>query len=128
MDHGGLGVGGGYVLVVDDDPDVGEAIVRTLRTNGCRAVGVHDFALALTIAAGTPPAVIVIDGIVDTPEHERLLRRLDALELSAAVVLLRYAPGGAGAFRRPNVTVVGGEDWLERLPDVVARHVYARAY
>lgn len=117
------------VLVVGDDPLVGEAICLELDRHGCRALHTDDFALALRMAGKRRPAVVVLDQIVETPETATLLRDLEALGDDAPwVVLLRYAPGPTGPFRTLHVTVVAGERWFEELPGVVSRQVYARAW
>lgn len=128
MEHSGFRASSGYVLVVDDDPEVGDAIARSLRRHGCQAVAVDDYEVGWDAVTGTRPAVLVLDQIVESPECEAFLRRLEAEEDAPVVVLLRYRPGPVGPFRNLHVTIVGGEDWLEQLPDIVARHVYARAY
>jgi hypothetical protein len=120
--------GAAFVLVVDDDPDVGDRIVRELRAHGCRAVGVDDLEVAYQLCAGADPAVVVIDQIIETPESMGFLRRLEDLPTGPPVVLLRYSRGPVGPFQNLQVTVVGGEAWFEELPEVVGRHVYARAY
>lgn len=121
--------GGGFVLVVDDDPDVGEHIARAVCAAGCRAVAADDYERAWEIVLGARPSVLVLDQIVESPESDAFLQRLEALEEDAPfVVLLRYRNGPVGPFRNLQVTVVGGEDWFERLPSVVAARVYAYAY
>lgn len=117
------------VLVVGDDPLVGETICLELDRHGCRALHTDDFALALRVAAQRKPAVVVLDQIVETPETAELLRQLETLGDDAPwVVLLRYAPGPTGPFRTLHVTLVAGEHWFEELPGVVCRQVYARAW
>lgn len=121
--------GSELVLVIGDDPLVGEAICVELDRHGCRALHTDDPALALRVAAQRRPAVVVVDQIVETPESWELLRALEALGDDAPwVVLLRYAPGPTGPFASLPVTVVAGERWFEELPGVVSRHVYARAW
>ncbi len=126
MEQGGVGSGGRLVLVVDDDPDVGDAIVEALRTRGCRAVAVDDYGAALELASTAAPAVIVLDQIVETPEGDAFLRALEERAAPAAVVLLRYR--AAGPPRDLRVTVVAGERWFEELPEVVVRHIRARPH
>ncbi len=128
MEHGSFGCGGGYVLVVDDDREVGDAIARSLRSRGLHAVAVDDFELAVRIVRGEPPAVIVLDQIVETPESEDFLRHCEQIGCGAVVVLLQFEPGPVGPFRRLHVAVLAGEGWFDELPEVVARHLYARAY
>lgn len=127
MEQSGFGSGGGLVLVVDDDPEVGGAISDALRARGCRALAVDDYEPALDLCGRAAPAVIVLDQIAPTPEGEAFLAALEERGAAAVVVLLRYRPGPAGSFRNLRVTVVAGERWFEDLPEVVGRYAGARA-
>src|SRR4051794_13015895 len=51
----------GYVLVVDDDPDIAETTAFLLETHGIPAVTARDGRDALGLAREYPPAVIVLD-------------------------------------------------------------------
>lgn len=110
------------VLVVDDDPLVGERIAAELSARRIDVVHVHDFELALELAKHSGPPVLVLDDIVASSESPRLLRALDELGAAAPhVVLLRYDDEPSFAAHGLDVTVVAGEGWMELLPAAVER-------
>lgn len=113
----------GYVLVVDDDPDVRDFIVGDLRARGRRAEGVDDFDRAFHICEAARPAVLVVDQIVESAGADALLRRLERSAPGLRVVVLRCDPGPAVAFSALHVTVIAGDAWFEQLPVVVDRHL-----
>lgn len=110
------------VLVVDDEPTLGEHIAYELTLHGHRTLHTADYPEAMRIVLTMRPRVVVLDQIVESPECSAFLRSLDALtEDSPWVVLLRYERGPTGPFRNLRVTVVGGEEWFDELPPVVRR-------
>lgn len=117
--------GGGQpdlVLVVDDEPTLGEHIAYELTLHGHRALHTANYAEAMRMVLTVHPRVVVLDQIVESQESSAFLRSLDALtEHSPWVVLLRYERGPTGPFRNLRVTVVGGEEWFDELPPIVRR-------
>ncbi|MGE0790672.1 MAG: hypothetical protein AB7S26_33670 [Sandaracinaceae bacterium] len=110
------------VLVVSDDPWAVDRMAAHLRGHGCRARPLADYRLAIEVVEQLRPDVVVLDQIVSHPDADELLDRLEAMgEDAPRVVLLRYAPGPAGAFSTLRVTVVAGEGWLDDLPGAIAR-------
>jgi CheY-like chemotaxis protein len=49
------------VLVVEDDKDVAKALVLRLRSEGYRAVAVHDAAAGVTSAVNSHPDILLLD-------------------------------------------------------------------
>jgi DNA-binding response OmpR family regulator len=74
---------GHLVLVVDDDPIVGDVVRRYLEQDGCRVRLVGNGADALNAAAADPPDLVVLDlmmpGIDGLEVCRRLRQRLPAL-------------------------------------------------
>jgi DNA-binding response OmpR family regulator len=74
---------GHLVLVVDDDPIVGDVVRRYLEQDGCRVRLVGNGADALNAAAAEPPDLVVLDlmmpGIDGLEVCRRLRQRLPAL-------------------------------------------------
>ncbi len=117
-------IGAGLVLVVSDDPLVVEQIASRLAEDGRRARPLADYLLARQVVEHLRPEVVVLDQILEEPEAQDLLDHLEGLGPTApTVVLLRFAPGPVGPFRTLRVTVLGGEDWFERLPAVVGSYL-----
>ena len=116
----------GYILVVDDDDDIREAIIMVLDQEGHRAVGLRDGLQALEwLRTQAPPSLILLDLMMPRFSGADLMqrRRCDpALEAIPIVVM----SGGCGA--RAMALAMGATDCLEKpmeadaLIDAVDRH------
>jgi CheY-like chemotaxis protein len=103
------------VLVVDDDPDVREMCMITLRIAGLRAEQAADGAIALDMALAVAPDVILLDDsmpVMSGPEVAQRLRG-DARTRETPIVMLTGFSDGTERGRK--VRASGGCDmYLEK--------------
>ena len=111
MQAGGLSLGS--ILVVDDDPDLREAITTALADEGYRATGVGSAREALTrLREETPPSLILLDVMMpgmDGWEFRLELQRQPATAHIPIVILsghrnvrdVALALGAADYLRKP---------------------------
>ena len=110
------------VLVVDEDPLVGEHIAAVLAARQIEALHVLDSELARRLAEHAGSVVVVLDDIVESIGTLQLLRALDRLGPAAPhVVLVRCEPEPRPPCYGLRVTMVAGERWLEDLASAVER-------
>lgn len=67
------GPGGGYIVVVDDDPTICEILQMTLEDDGWTVVTVQDGSNALDVIARRRPNVVIMDLNLRRPGEGRLL-------------------------------------------------------
>jgi DNA-binding response OmpR family regulator len=72
------------LLVVEDEPDVLQLIVRTLRSAGNRVVGTSDPAAAAALAHGEPPDLVLLDLAMPGRDGYAVLQDLQADPATAA--------------------------------------------
>jgi DNA-binding response OmpR family regulator len=82
------------VLVVDDDPDIADAVADVLRRGGYDVEAVQSGAAALTAAERKAPGLVLLDWRLPTePAGSALVRKLrDACGFSVPVVVLSADP------------------------------------
>lgn len=98
-------LGGARVLVAEGDPDDSAALTAVLRLNGFDASEARTAERALTAAAETRPAVLVVDLDLSDGDGCALIRRVRRLPEPPAVVVVtghtgqgvRRAAAAAGA-------------------------------
>ncbi|MEZ0074837.1 response regulator transcription factor [Planotetraspora sp. GP83] len=64
------------VLVVDDEPEVRDAIARALRVEGYRVATADDGVAALAAIAGSPPGLVVLDVLMPQMDGLEVCRTL----------------------------------------------------
>jgi DNA-binding response OmpR family regulator len=79
---------GHLVLVVDDDPIVGDVVRRYLEQDGCRVRLVGNGADALNAAAAEPPDLVVLDLMMPGIDGLEVCRRLRQRRPALPVVML----------------------------------------
>ncbi|MEU7003798.1 response regulator transcription factor [Nonomuraea sp. NPDC046570] len=85
----------GDVLVVDDEPQVRDAVARALRVEGYQVASVADGVTALAVAAVDRPDLIVLDVMMPDMDGLQVCRRLRA-EGDRTPVLMLTALDGVG--------------------------------
>jgi CheY-like chemotaxis protein len=81
-----------YVLVVDDDPDMVDVLIRVLTYAGYRSRGVHSGKDALEAAATSLPAIVLLDILMPVMDGWQCARELRArYGRSLAIVVLTAA-------------------------------------
>ena len=73
------------VLVVDDDPDMIEFLVRLLKQQGLTAEAASDGNVALARIAAAPPDMVLLDVQMPGPDGFEICRRLKSSEATALV-------------------------------------------
>lgn len=63
------------ILIVDDDPDITEAMTVVLETQGYDVSGVFNGTDAMKQIEQTPPDLIILDVIMDTPREGFMFSR-----------------------------------------------------
>ena len=81
------------VLVVDDEPTIGEVVARYLERAGYRTRVAGDGPQALALCAQSPPDLVVLDVMLPGIDGLEVMRRLRELEGSPARVILLTARG-----------------------------------
>jgi two-component system response regulator ResD len=81
------------VLVVDDEPTIGEVVARYLERAGYRTRVAGDGPTALALCAQSPPDLVVLDIMLPGIDGLEVMRRLRELEGSPARVILLTARG-----------------------------------
>lgn len=99
------------VLVVEDQTELADSIVRVLRREGLAVDVVYDGADALDRAAGTDYDVLVLDRDLPTVTGDEVCRRLVAAGASAKVLMLTAS--GTVAQRVEGLTL-GADDYLPK--------------
>jgi len=78
----------GSVLVVDDEPTIGEVVSRYLERAGYEARVAEDGLAALEAVAERPPDLIVLDLMLPGLDGLEVMRRVRAEDRSSAIILL----------------------------------------
>jgi DNA-binding response OmpR family regulator len=78
----------GSVLVVDDEPTIGEVVSRYLERAGYEARVAEDGLAALDAVAERPPDLIVLDLMLPGLDGLEVMRRVRAEDRSSAIILL----------------------------------------
>lgn len=99
------------VLVVEDQTELADSIVRVLRREGLAVDVVYDGADALDRAAGTDYDVLVLDRDLPTVTGDEVCRRLVAAGAPAKVLMLTAS--GTVAQRVEGLTL-GADDYLPK--------------
>ncbi len=81
------------VLVVDDEPTIGEVVARYLERAGYRTRVAGDGPQALALCAQSPPDLVVLDIMLPGIDGLEVMRRLRELEGAPARVILLTARG-----------------------------------
>jgi DNA-binding response OmpR family regulator len=81
------------VLVVDDEPTIGEVVARYLERAGYRARVASDGPQALALCAQSPPDLVVLDIMLPGIDGLEVMRRLRAQGPAPARVILLTARG-----------------------------------
>jgi len=109
----------GVVLLVDDQPIIGEAIRRML--SGEDAIDFHycrDPGAALTVAADTAPTVVLLDLVMPEINGLEVLRRLRADERFRELPIIVLSTKEEAAVKA-EAFALGANDYLVKLPDRV---------
>jgi sigma-B regulation protein RsbU (phosphoserine phosphatase) len=107
------------VLLVDDQPIIGEAIRRML--SGEDAIDFHycrDPGAALTVAADTAPTVVLLDLVMPEINGLEVLRRLRADERFRELPIIVLSTKEEAAVKA-EAFALGANDYLVKLPDRV---------
>lgn len=83
----------GTVLVVDDEPTIGEILARYLERAGYRAAVAHDGPQALALSASLQPDLVVLDVMLPGIDGLEVMRLLHESEHRPAVILLTAMAG-----------------------------------
>ena len=123
----GKGCGlGGYILVVDDDPDVCNLILEVLHLLGCEARKAVDGQQALQMVEEHPPQAIVLDLMMPTLNGFLTLTRLQKDQKLRAIPIILLSglaetncsihklPGVVGVMRKGDFSVDGLRTLLGR--------------
>jgi two-component system, OmpR family, response regulator ResD len=78
----------GSVVVVDDEPTIGEVLARYLERAGYRARVAADGPQALALCAASPPDLVVLDIMLPGIDGLEVMRRLRAQPQAPRVILL----------------------------------------
>ena len=78
----------GSILVVDDEPTIGEVVSRYLERAGYEARVAEDGLAALDAVAERPPDLIVLDLMLPGLDGLEVMRRVRAEDRSSAIILL----------------------------------------
>jgi two-component system response regulator ResD len=78
----------GSVLVVDDEPTIGEVVSRYLKRAGYETRVAHDGLAALDAVAERPPDLIVLDLMLPGLDGLEVMRRVRAEDRTSAIILL----------------------------------------
>ncbi len=84
---------GASVLVVDDEPTIGEVVSRYLRRAGYEARVAHDGREALALAAAKRPDLVLLDVMMPGPDGLEVMKRLRAREHDRVAVIMLTAKG-----------------------------------
>lgn len=85
-------VGAGTILVVDDNPDTNDALVRLLRLRGYTVHGAFDGADALSqLQQGLEPSLIILDLRMPVMDGREFLRAISADPRFAAFPVIVYS-------------------------------------
>jgi len=76
------------VLVVDDEPTIGEVVSRYLKRAGYETRVAHDGLAALDAVAERPPDLIVLDLMLPGLDGLEVMRRVRAEDRTSAIILL----------------------------------------
>jgi CheY-like chemotaxis protein len=99
------------ILVVDDNPDLCDMLVRLLRLSGFAAAGVEDGAAALDAVRTTPPSLVILDVTMPGMDGFDVLRALRDDPVTAGVPVVMYtALNDASA--RGRAMAMGAQDYL----------------
>jgi CheY-like chemotaxis protein len=116
------------ILVVDDNPDLCDVLVRLLRLSGFAAAGVDDGAAALHAVRATPPALVILDVSMPGMDGFEVLRELRGDPGTAAVPVVMYTALNDPS-ARGRALALGAQDYLvkgattfDRLAAVVGRY------
>jgi len=99
------------ILVVDDDPRVRRAIANAMMRSGFHVFSAEDGLPALTIAAQTPPDLVIIDYNMPTPGLE-VVRKLKALHGPA--IWIAVLSGQDDEFTRAKCFDAGADDVMAK--------------
>ncbi|MCX6349927.1 MAG: response regulator [Candidatus Aureabacteria bacterium] len=80
------------VLIVDDDRDLGENLVKILNMDGYRAVFTHDGRRALEMMASEQPDVVILDIKMPGMDGMEVLKKLKEYSGKIAVIILTAFP------------------------------------
>jgi len=119
-----MGVEQDTILVVDDDPSVGDALKRFLEREGYSTVCANDGREALEILQqGTLPSVLLVDLVMPMMSGWELIERLKrdhSLSRIPVVVISAYPRVVAPAkLRHINLPVVGKPFQMDDLMDTI---------
>ncbi|MCC5576816.1 response regulator transcription factor [Microtetraspora sp. AC03309] len=99
------------VLVVDDEPEVRNAVSRALRVEGYQVAGASDGVTALASITGSPPDLVVLDVMMPQMDGLEVCRRLREAGDRTPVLMLT-ALGGIGD--RVTGLDAGADDYLAK--------------
>ncbi|MEV0970414.1 response regulator transcription factor [Microtetraspora glauca] len=99
------------VLVVDDEPEVRNAVSRALRVEGYQVAGASDGVTALASITGSPPDLVVLDVMMPQMDGLEVCRRLREVGDRTPVLMLT-ALGGIGD--RVTGLDAGADDYLAK--------------
>lgn len=100
------------VVVVDDEPDIGEVIRRVLERAGFEATVVNNAASALQVIAEQAPEIVITDVIMPKTNGVELIKRLRAEHPRVRVIAI----SGGGSFGP-----------LSYKPDAISTHAFLAA-
>ncbi len=99
------------MLVVDDEPEVRNAVSRALRVEGYQVAGASDGVTALASITGSPPDLVVLDVMMPQMDGLEVCRRLREVGDRTPVLMLT-ALGGIGD--RVTGLDAGADDYLAK--------------
>ena len=97
------------ILLVEDDPEVAESIIRGLRENGHEVGHAADGADGYRLAAGGRWQVIIVDRMLPQLDGLSLVRTLRAADIATPVIFLTTM---SGIDDRVDGLEAGGDDYL----------------
>lgn len=100
------------VVVVDDEPDIGEVIRRVLERAGFETTVVNNAASALQVIAEQAPEIVITDVIMPKTNGVELIKRLRAEHARVRVIAI----SGGGSFGP-----------LSYKPDAISTHAFLAA-
>lgn len=109
------------ILVVDDEPAISDLAASALRFSGFDVQVASSGREALSVAAGYPPRLVILDATLPDIDAAKVVRNLRSTSNLVAAIYLTSANGDQG---NPGGLAVGADDYLAKpfsLDELLAR-------